>query len=118
MIRTDRRLWETALHGQQLEDRDALLAIGTELRQVAGNGSRQLDAAVGEMREQRHGDDHLRRREDHEPRLRRGGSERGVGDQLALQPERELGRSGMAIVDFAADAVLKSVDCVGVEHVS
>ena len=118
MIRPDRRLWETALHGQQLEDRDALLAIGTELRQITGNRSRQLDAAIGEMREQRHGDDHLRRREDHEPRLRRSGSERAAGDRLALQPERELGRGGMAIVDFGADAVLEGVDCVGVEHVS
>ena len=39
-----------------------------------------------------------------------------VGDDLAVQPERELGGLRMAVVDLGLDAGSEGVDCVGVEH--
>ena len=118
VVGADRRLREPALHRQQLQHGDAVLAVVAEPRQVSSDRCGQCDAAVGEVRQQRHGDDGLGCREDHEPRVGGCRSERCTGDDLAVQSDRELRGLRVSLVDLGLDADLKGVDCVAVEHAS
>jgi hypothetical protein len=106
------------LHGQQLEHGHAALAVLTELREIAGHGCCELQGAVGEVRQERHGDHGLGGREDDEPRLGASGPERATGDDLAIEAECELCGKRATAIDLGLDAVRKGIDCLGVEHAS
>ena len=107
---------EPTLHRQQLQHGDTLLVVIGKAGNVSGYWRGQLDTAIGQEWQQRHGDQRLGRREDHESRFGLSRAERCFGDDLAVHPDRELRGLQVAIVDLGLDSVAKGVDCGSVQH--